>query len=74
MRIGSASGIAGHGEFSLICPVPDGETLPFQIPMAPWHCLAFLSGQLGSIRSKMATFKTHDVDSQYQHLHKMLKP
>ena len=31
MRIGSASGIAGHGEFSLICPVPDGETLPFEI-------------------------------------------
>ena len=29
MRIGSASGIAGHGEFSLICPVPDGETLTF---------------------------------------------
>ena len=28
MRIGSASGIAGHGEFSLNCPVPDGETLP----------------------------------------------
>ena len=28
MRIGSASGIAGHGDFSLICPVPDGETLP----------------------------------------------
>ena len=29
MRIGSASGIAGHGDFSLILPVPDGETLPF---------------------------------------------
>ena len=31
MRIGSASGIAGHGEFSLICPVPDGETLRIPI-------------------------------------------
>ena len=30
MRIGSASGIAGHGDFSLILPVPDGETLPIR--------------------------------------------
>ena len=29
MRIGSASGIAGRGDFSLIRPVPDAETLPF---------------------------------------------
>ena len=30
MRIGSASGIAGHGDFSLILPVPDGETLGYE--------------------------------------------
>ena len=29
MRIGSVSGIAGRGDFSLIRPVPDAETLPF---------------------------------------------
>ena len=29
MRIGSASGIAGCGDSSLILPVPDVETLPF---------------------------------------------
>ena len=28
MRIGSVSGIAGRGDFSLIRPVPDAETLP----------------------------------------------
>ena len=30
MRIGSVSGIAGRGDFSLIRPVPDAETLPFK--------------------------------------------
>ena len=29
MRIGSVSGIAGRGDSSLIRPVPDAETLPF---------------------------------------------
>ena len=28
MRIGSGSGIAGHGDSRLIRPVPDAETLP----------------------------------------------
>ena len=28
VRIGSVSGIAGHGDSSLIRPVPDAETLP----------------------------------------------
>ena len=31
MRIGSVSGIAGRGDFSLIHPVPDAETLPLVI-------------------------------------------
>ena len=30
MRIGSVSGIAGRGDFSLIRPVPDAETLPLK--------------------------------------------
>ena len=30
MRIGSVSGIAGRGDSSLIRPVPDAETLPYQ--------------------------------------------
>ena len=42
MRIGSASGIAGHGDFSLILPVPDGETLPnyFVYVIKPIHLVA----------------------------------
>ena len=44
MRIGSVSGIAGRGDSSIICPVPDAETLPwikytfahFQVPRP--HC------------------------------------
>ena len=32
MRIGSVSGIAGRGDSSLIRPVPDAETLPFNLP------------------------------------------
>ena len=28
VRIGSVSGIAGRGDSSIICPVPDAETLP----------------------------------------------
>ena len=31
VRIGSVSGIAGRGDTSLIHPVPDAETLPYQI-------------------------------------------
>ena len=30
--------------------------------------------QLKMGKEKMATLKTHDIDSLYQHLHKMLKP
>ena len=38
MRVGSASGIAGHGDFSLICPVPDGETLPLGFVFVFFFC------------------------------------
>ena len=32
VRIGSVSGIAGRGDSSLICPVPDAKTLPTEKP------------------------------------------
>ena len=37
MRIGLVSGIAGRGDSSLICPVPDAETLPFIFVFKSYH-------------------------------------